>query len=120
MTGKLRVYDPVQCCSTGVCGPDADDEPAQFAASLEWLKGAGVDVERFNLGFQPGEFVTNDTVKSRLESDGVECLPMLIAGEEIIKVGGYMSRKDLAAAFQLDLPMDINSAKSSSGSGCCG
>ena len=65
MTGKLRVYDPVQCCSTGVCGPDSDDEPAQFAASLEWLKASGVDVERFNLGFQPGEFATYEMVKSK-------------------------------------------------------
>jgi len=118
MTGKLRVYDPVQCCSTGVCGPGSDDEPAQFAASLEWLKEGGVDVQRFNLGFQPGEFATNDAVKSKLETEGVDCLPMLIADGEIIKVGGYMSRRDLAAAFQLappESPKVTNTA-----SGCCG
>jgi len=120
MTGKLRVYDPVQCCSTGVCGPDSDDEPAQFAASLEWLKGSGIDVERFNLGFQPGEFATNEMVKSKLESDGIDCLPLLIADEEIIKMGGYLSRKDLAAAFKLDLPQEHISAKGAGGSSCCG
>ena len=120
MTGKLRVYDPVQCCSTGVCGPDSDDEPAQFAASLEWLKASGVDVERFNLGFQPGEFATNEMVKSKLESEGVDCLPMLIAGEEIIKTGGYLSRKDLATAFELELSQEPARTKDTSGSSCCG
>ena len=120
MTGKLQVYDPVQCCATGACGPDADDEPAQFAASLEWLKSSGVSVERFNLGFDPGEFATNDTVKSKLETEGIECLPLLIANNQVIKTGGYMSRKDLAAAFQLDLPQVLKIATKNQGSGCCG
>ena len=120
MTGKLKVYDPVQCCATGACGPDADDEPAQFAASLEWLKSSGIAVERFNLGFEPGEFATNNTVKSKLESEGVECLPLLIADDKVIKAGGYMSRKDLAAVFQLDLPSTLKTEIKSKGSGCCG
>ena len=34
----IDVYDPAQCCATGACSPDADDELAQFAAALEWLK----------------------------------------------------------------------------------
>ena len=70
---KLSVFDPVQCCSTGVCGPDADDELAQFASSLEWLK-----------------------------SKGVECLPMLIADGAVVKAGGYPSRDELASTFNLE------------------
>ena len=120
MTGKLQVFDPVQCCATGACSPDADDEPAQFAASLEWLKSSGVSVDRFNLGFEPGEFVTNDTVKLKLESEGIECLPLLIANNRVIKVGGYMSRKDLAATFQLELPEALTAEPKNQGSGCCG
>ena len=114
---KLSVYDPVQCCSTGVCGPDADDELAQFASSLEWLKSEGVEVERFNLGFQPGEFATNTIVKARLEDDGMECLPLLIANGEVVKVGGYPSRGELASTFNLETQDLIGSQASS---GCCG
>ncbi|MBO67235.1 MAG: arsenical resistance operon transcriptional repressor ArsD [Acidiferrobacteraceae bacterium] len=116
MTSKLVVYDPVQCCATGACGPDSDDEPAQFAASLEWLKESGVQVERFNLGFQPGEFATNSVVKTRLEQDGIDCLPLLIADGEIIKSGGYLSRDALAIAFHLEAP---KAEKKTSSRGCC-
>ena len=114
---KLSVFDPVQCCSTGVCGPDADDELAQFASSLEWLKSKGVEVERFNLGFQPGEFASNTAVKARLDNDGMECLPMLIADGEVVKTGGYPSRDELASTFDLEAPEMAVPKKSS---GCCG
>ena len=114
---KLSVFDPVQCCSTGVCGPDADDELAQFASSLAWLKSKGVEVERFNLGFQPGEFVSNTTVKARLEDDGMECLPMLIADGAVVKAGGYPSRDELASTFNLEAP---ELAAPNTSSGCCG
>jgi len=116
MKSKLVVYDPVQCCATGACGPDSDDEPAQFAASLEWLKESGVQVERFNLGFQPGEFATNAMVKTRLEEDGVDCLPLLIADGEIIKSGGYLSRDALAMAFRIEAP---KGTKNTGAGGCC-
>ena len=38
---KLSVYDPPMCCSTGVCGPDGDDQLAQFASALDWARKSG-------------------------------------------------------------------------------
>ena len=112
---KVSVFDPPQCCATGACGPDADDELAQFASALEWLKAEGVEVERFNLGHQPGEFVSNATVKAAMDSDGMDCLPMVIVDGAIARKGGYMSREELGESLSMDVP-----ETATAGGGCCG
>lgn len=100
MVASLDVYDPPQCCATGACSPDADDELAQFASSLEWLKEHGVAVSRYNLGHQPGAFVTNATVKGTLDKEGMTCLPLVIADGTIISKGRYPSRGELGAQVE--------------------
>jgi hypothetical protein len=92
----LNVYDPAQCCSTGVCGPDGVDELAQFAANLEWLKQRGVAVSRFNLGHQPEAFAGNAMVRGVLTSEGVGSLPLIVADGQIVSKGRYPSRDELA------------------------
>ena len=98
----IRVYDPPMCCSTGVCGPDEDDELAQFASTLEWAKKAGVTVDRFNLGHQPGEFVTNGVVKDLIASDGVDILPVVMVGDDIVSKGDYPTRSAMAGKLGLE------------------
>ena len=114
---SVSIYDPPQCCATGACGPDADDELAQFASALEWLKAQGVDVARYNLGHQPGEFVQNTTVKSTLDSDGMDCLPMVIIDGAIARKGGYMTREELGEKLGLAVP---EAAAVPASGGCCG
>lgn len=93
---KIEVYDPALCCSTGVCGPSVDPELVRFAADLEWLKGKGVAVERFNLAQQPGDFAANDTVRGELATKGTDCLPLILLNGGIATSGGYPSRQELA------------------------
>ena len=104
----LSIYDPAQCCATGACSPDADDQLAQFASALEWLKQQGIEVTRYNLGHQPGAFVQNPAVKSALDSDGVACLPLIIADGRVISKGRYPSRAELGNQLGL-----------SAGTACC-
>lgn len=113
---KISVFDPPQCCATGACGPDADDELAQFASALEWLKEEGVEVERFNLGHQPAAFVENTTVKATLDSDGMDCLPLVIIDGEVARKGGYMSRAELGNSLSLE----VKEAIATAAGGCCG
>ncbi|HYC38712.1 MAG TPA: arsenite efflux transporter metallochaperone ArsD [Usitatibacter sp.] len=91
----LDIYDPPQCCATGACGPDADDELAQFASALEGLKQNGVAVSRYNLGHQPGAFVQNAMVKGTIDKEGIACLPMVIADGVIVAKGRYPTRDEL-------------------------
>ena len=56
----LTVFDPAMCCSTGVCGSDVDQVLVDFSADVQWLKGRGVQVERYNAQ-QPMSFVQNES-----------------------------------------------------------
>jgi hypothetical protein len=63
----LTVFDPAMCCSTGVCGSDVDQVLVDFSADVQWLKGRGVQIERFNLAQQPMSFVENEKRKHSLK-----------------------------------------------------
>ncbi len=92
---EIKVFDPAMCCSTGVCGPRVDPALAQFAADLEWLRSAGAKVRRFNLGQEPGEFVSSPAVATLLQQSGEAALPVVLVGEEVKSVGRYPSRDEL-------------------------
>lgn len=109
----LDIYDPAQCCATGACGPDADDELAQFASALEGLKQGGVAVSRYNLGHQPGAFAQNAMVKETIQKEGIGCLPLVIADGRIVSKGRYPTRDELRA----QAGMAPAAAKATS---CCG
>ena len=113
----VRVFDPAMCCSTGICGPSVDPQLARFAADLDWLKGQGVSVERFNLAQQPAAFASDAAVKTALETKGEAGLPLVEVNGEVKSSGVYPSRKELAAwAGVSAVPPEAN-AKSI---GCCG
>jgi hypothetical protein len=111
----LDIYDPAQCCATGACSPDADDELARFADSLEWLKAQGITVSRYNLGHQPGAFAQNGTVKAALTNDGVGCLPLVLVDGRIVSRGRYPAREELAG----ELRVGATAAPKAEASACC-
>ena len=93
----LEVFDPAMCCSTGVCGPAPDPVLPAFAADLDWVGEHGVEVRRFNLSQEPGEFVQRPVVQQLLTQDGEESLPILLLAGEVLSSGRYPSRGELAA-----------------------
>jgi hypothetical protein len=99
----LRVYDPPMCCSTGVCGTDIDPDLANFAAMLSQLAERGVTVERFSLGQRPMAFVENPAVKNLLETEGVEVLPLIFLGDEILFQRRYPSQDERPAFIRAAL-----------------
>ena len=122
MVTAVEVFDPPQCCATGVCGPGVDPALARFAADLDWLRGRGVAVERFNLAQQPAAFAGRPKVKEALAQAGTDCLPLIVVGGRVVSRGRYPSRADLAAwagvaaPAPLSLPLDGGCGGSSS---CC-
>jgi hypothetical protein len=92
----LLVFDPALCCSTGVCGPEVDEDLVRFAADVEWLKGRGVEVRRFNLAQEPNSFAAHATVRRTLQQEGVACLPLMIRDDEVVARGAYPPRTELA------------------------
>ena len=92
---SISVYEPPGCCSSGVCGVEMEESMTGFAVALKWAEKQGVEVARYNLGTQPGAFVENTQVKDALDSDGMDCLPLVMADNKIISKGVYLSKKEL-------------------------
>ena len=109
---RIAVYEPAGCCSTGVCDPSTSDAMAQFASAMEGLNKQGVDVERFELSSRPDAFASNEMVKAALESDGVECLPLIMVDGEIVSKGMYLDKDALGAKVGIEIAVAAGS--------CCG
>lgn len=117
---SVTVYDPAMCCSTGICGAEVDQTLVNFAADLDWLKSRGIPVTRINLSQEPGEFAANETVKSVLQNDGVEGLPVIMLGDALQSSGRYPARDELAKMAGVTLENGDTSAEQTKSSGCCG
>jgi hypothetical protein len=122
----IRVFDPAMCCSTGICGPSVDPQLARFSADLDWLRGQGVAVERFNLAQQPAAFAEDAAVKAALEAKGEAALPLVKIDAEVRSTGVYPSREELATWAGLGAPAAAVSAVAGAAcapkvksSGCC-
>ncbi len=115
--GKIQIFDPALCCSTGVCGTEVDQALVDFSADVDWLKRVGGQIERFNLAQQPMAFVKNATAKAFLERSGAEALPLVLVDGDIALAGRYPTRKELAKfAGVSEQPSEV----STSGCGCSG
>ncbi len=118
---KIQVFDPALCCSTGVCGVDADQALINFSADVEWAKQQGAQIERFNLAQQPMAFAENQIVKAFLELSAEDGLPLILLDGEIVLAGQYPSRAELARWVEISASdAEPKPAKSCcSGKSCC-
>ena len=79
-----------------MCGVEADQELARFAADVEWVRRHGARIERFNLAQEPMAFVNQPIVKEALERLGPSGLPLTLVNGDIQCSGRYPSRDELA------------------------
>ncbi|HAH61971.1 MAG TPA: arsenical resistance operon transcriptional repressor ArsD, partial [Treponema sp.] len=73
--GKMVIFDPSMCCSTGICGPSVDPELLRVAAVIENLKKNGIEVVRHSLSSEPEAFMHSEAVAGALNEKGAEALP---------------------------------------------
>jgi len=92
-----------------------DQVLVDFSADVQWLKGRGVQVERYNLAQQPMSFVQNEKAKAFLEASGAEGLPLLLLDGETVMAGRYPKRAEIARWFGIPLEK-VGLAPTS----CCG
>ena len=123
----VTIYDPAQCCSTGVCGADVDQRLVDFAADLDWLKSQGVEVRRINLSAEPMEFVENAAIKALIDTAGTDALPAILVSGAMISTARYPNRGELAKWAGLGdvIPTTAEgccdgSVESAGNKGCCG
>ena len=118
----IEVFEPALCCSTGVCGPDVPQELVTFSADLDWLRGQGTDVARFNLASEPVAFTGKPAVLDFLKVSGSEGLPLVLVNGAVAMAGRYPTRVELARWTGTPLPQPATATlpMAGSASGCCG
>lgn len=92
----IEVFDRPMCCSTGICGPSVDPALVHFAADLDWLRGKGIEAQRYNLAFEPGAFTRHEDVREALRIGQIACLPIVRVDGRIVSQGRYPGREELA------------------------
>jgi arsenite methyltransferase len=116
----LQVFDRPMCCSSGVCGPKVDPILPRFAADLEWLKGKGVQVERYNLAQEPQAFTAHDDVTEEIARRGMKVLPIVRVDGRIVSRGTHPTRAALAGWAGVNEATELPVASSCcGGEGCC-
>ena len=118
----IEVFEPALCCSTGVCGPEVPQELVTFSADLDWLRGQGADVARFNLASEPVAFTGKRVVLDFLEVSGSEGLPLVLVNGVVAMAGRYPSRTELTRWAGTPAPEPVRSTLPVAGAagGCCG
>lgn len=91
----IRVFEPALCCSTGVCGPDLDQNLVDFTANLTTLKAEGIDIERANLASEPTSFASHPAVRAFLQAAGSAGLPLTLVDDVTVLTGRHPQLAEL-------------------------
>lgn len=115
--GKMAIYDPAMCCSTGVCGPSVDPELLRVATVLNNLKKNGIIVERYGLTSNTRAFMMNSKISTLLRKKGPDALPAIVVDGEIVKTGAYPTNEEFVVWLGVSAEY-ISAADKSKGCGC--
>ncbi len=128
----VEVFEPALCCATGVCGEDVDQSLVTFSADLDYVRGSGGNVRRYNLASEPLAFAESEAVRGFLQVVGSKGLPLVLVNGVTAMTGGYPDRARLAEWAGVVAPAEAGSAAAPAGatmlgltaaaptsSGCC-
>ena len=99
---EVHIYDPAMCCPSGLCGPSIDPELIKINDAILALKKQGVEVKRYSLTQQAGEFMKNRKVADLLHKNGKKILPVTIVNGEVLSTGRYPSYEELCKALGIE------------------
>jgi hypothetical protein len=98
---ELTLYEEAMCCSTGVCGPDPDDELVEVSAALDQLEEKfDVDVSRANMQHNIEQFLETQQIADLVEEHGPSILPITVVDDEIVAKEAYLSYDELASTIE--------------------
>jgi hypothetical protein len=96
------------CCSTGVCGPDPDDELVELSAALDQLEDefAEAEISRANMQHNIDQFLNTEEIYDLVQENGPEILPITTVDGEIVAKEEYLSYDELAAELRDNQPQE--------------
>jgi hypothetical protein len=95
---NIEIFDPPLCCPTGVCGPTIDPALLDVQEAILRVQSefdGRVRVERYALGQQPGKFMLQPEVATRLKAQGVTVLPITLVDGRAVKEKAYPAYTEL-------------------------
>lgn len=103
---QIQLYEEAMCCSTGVCGPDPDDELVELSAALDQLEDEfeTAEISRANMQHNIDEFLNTQEIYDLVEENGPEILPITTVDGEIVAKEEYLSYDELAAELRANQP----------------
>ena len=99
---QIQLYEEAMCCSTGVCGPNPDDELVELSAALDQLEEefAEAEISRANMQHNIDEFLNTQEIYDLVEANGPEILPITTVDGEIVAKNEYLSYDKLEAELR--------------------
>jgi len=104
----VTIFEEAMCCSTGVCGPDPDEELVQVTRTIDELKEEydNVDVTRANLAHDTGVFLNNQQIYDIVQEEGPSVLPIVTVDDEIVARGEYLQYGGLVEEIEQRQPQE--------------
>jgi len=105
---QIQLYEEAMCCSTGVCGPDPDDELVELSAALDQLEDefAEAEISRANMQHNIDQFLNTEEIYDLVQENGPEILPITTVDGEIVAKEEYLSYDELAAELRDNQPQE--------------
>ena len=100
---ELIIYEGAMCCSTGVCGPEPDQNLIVFSETLKRLQneyGEGLSIIRASLTFNSLVFMAHPEIARLVKENGPGILPITTVNGEIVAGQKYLKYDELKAAIE--------------------
>jgi hypothetical protein len=107
---QIKLYEEAMCCSTGVCGPDPDDELVELSAALDQLEDEfeTAEISRANMQHNIDEFLNTEEIYDLVQENGPEILPITTVDGEIVAKEEYLSYNELAVELRSSQPQEAH------------
>jgi hypothetical protein len=100
---ELIIYEGAMCCSTGLCGPEPDQNLIAFSETLKRLQseyGEKLTIIRASLTFNSLIFLSHPEIAQLIKEKGPEVLPITTLNSEIIARQKYVPYEELKTAIE--------------------
>ena len=101
MQKKLRIFEGMLCCSTGLCGPEPDQALIQLSEDVKKLQVEFPDesIIRASLSFNAKAFLDYPEVLKMVKDVGTSILPIIVLDGKILAKQRYMTYDEMRAAL---------------------
>lgn len=106
---ELIIYEGAMCCSTGVCGPEPDQELIGLNETIKKLQveyNGQLNIIRASLAFNSLMFFTNKEVFQMVKDNGQEILPITAINGEIVARHKYLKYDEIKKLLEEKIAHD--------------